>query len=292
MKAIVELKGETRPAGPAVLAVAVLLLFAAALPSFGLTVHFKLSGSAGLLSPDDINRSLGSWRDFLKRRDGVIRGWTFEGGNAGRIRSDFELEGELLLGFARNWAVGIASGFLYAEASESATALDILQSSVRYVWARPTKVTATPLVLSGYRFWPLGRKFSLYVRAGMGWLWVKYSDSEAVKKAAAARFSYADAISVSGRGALALAGAGIKYAHDGSLGFVLEAAWRRAKVNSLGNGTGTLYFFEQYRQNLDFWQAKMGLLDAQPEGKTFRSVRKAVVDCGGLILRLGFFIKF
>lgn len=292
MKTTVDLKGKTSPARPIVVAVAVLLLLIAALPSFGLTFHFKLSGSYSLLSLGDVNRSLSGWRDFMKRRKSEIAGWTYVGGKAGRVRGGFDFEGELILDLGPRWAIGIGSGYSYAVAAESATALDILQSSVPYVYARPTKVTATPLVLSAYRFWPLGRKLSLYVRAGMGRLWARYSDREAARKASSAGFSYTDAISASGRGALALAGAGIKYAYDGSLGFFLESIWRRAKVNTLGNGTGTLYFFEQYRQNLDFWQAKMGLFDAPPAGETFRSVQKAVVDYGGLVLKLGFFVKF
>jgi hypothetical protein len=277
---------------PAVLAVAILLLLAAALPSFGLTIHFKLSGSYSLLSPDDVNRSLSGWGDLMKKRAAATPGWTHEGGKAGRIRGGFDLEGELLLDIAPRWAVGIGSGYSYGVASESATALDILRSSVPYVYARPTKVTATPVVMSGYRFWPLGRKFSLYIRAGVGRLWAKFSDSEAVRKASDAGFSYSNARSASGRGTLALVGAGVKYAHDGSLGFFLEAAWRHAKVNAFGNGTGTLYFFEEYDPDLDFWQAKMSLLDEPPAGETFRSVQKAVVDYGGLIIKLGFFVKF
>ncbi|HEX2695714.1 MAG TPA: hypothetical protein VHP61_08155 [Acidobacteriota bacterium] len=286
------LKEKISPTRPAVLAVAILFLLAAALPSFGLTIHFKLSGSYSLLSPDDVNRSLSGWGDLMKKRAAATPGWTYEGGKAGRIRGGFDLEGELLLDLAPRWAVGIGSGYSYGVASESATALDILHSSVPYVYARPTKITATPVVMSGYRFWPLGRKFSLYVRAGIGRLWAKYADLEAVRKASDAGFSYTNARSASGRGTLVLVGAGIKYAHDGSLGFFLEAVWRRAKVNAFGNGTGTLYFFEEYDPDLDFWQAKMSLLDGPPAGETFRSVRKAAVDYGGLIIKLGFFVKF
>jgi len=292
MKAVVDFRGKTSPSRSAFLALAVLFLFAAALPSFGLTFHFKLSGSYSLLSLNDVNRSLGGWEDLMKRRAAATPGWTFGGGKAGRVRGGFDLEGELLLDLAPRWAVGIGSGYSYGESSESATALDILQSSVPYVYARPTKVTATPLVLSGYRFWPLGPKFSLYVRAGMGWLWSKYSDREAVRLGSVTGFSYTNVRSASGRGALALAGAGIKYAHDGSLGFFLEADWRRAKVNAFGNGTKTLYFYEEYDPELEFWQAKMSLLDGPPAGETFRSVQKAVVDYGGLVLKLGFFVKF
>ena len=292
MKAIVNIKGKTPPARPAVLAVTVFLLLAAALPSFGLTIHFKLSGSYSLLSLNDVNRSLSGWRDFMKRREAAIPGWIYEGGGTGRVRAGFEFEGELLLDFAKRWAIGIGSGYSYAEASQSATAVDILDFSVPYVYARPTKVTAVPLVLSGYRFFPLGRRFSLYVGAGAGWVRARYSDRETVIKASSARTTYSNAQSASGRGTLVQGIAGVKYAYDGSLGFFLEAVWRRAKVNTLGNGTGTLYFFEQYRQNLDFWQVKMSLLDAPPAGETSRSVRKAVVDLGGLVLKLGFFIKF
>jgi hypothetical protein len=292
MKVILDLKGRTPSGRPAAPAVAVLLLLALAPPSFGLTVHFKLSGSYSLLSLDDVNRSLSSWRDLMERRAAATPGWTYEGGNAGRARGGFDLEGELLLDLARRWAVGIGSGYTYGEASESSTGLSILQSSVPHIYARPTKITAVPLVLSGYRFWPLGRKFSLYIRAGMGWLWAKYADREAVRKASDTGFSYANSRSASGRGALALAGAGIKYAHDGSLGFFLEAVLRRAKVNAFGNGKETLYFFEEYDPGLEFWQAKMSLLAAAPAGDAFRSVQKAVVDYGGFVLRLGFFVKF
>jgi hypothetical protein len=294
MKVPVNLKKKTTPTRTAALGAPVLLLFllATALPSFGLTVHFKLSGSYSRLSLDDVNRSLSGWADFVKRRAAATPDWTYESGKAGRVRGGFDLEGEFLLDFTRRWSVGIGSGYSYAEAAESATALDVVQSTVPYVHARPTKVTATPLVVSGYHFWPLGRMFSVYVRAGMGWIWARYSDREASRKAAAAGFTYTNAQSASGRGVLALGGVGIRYAHDGSLGFFLEAVLRRAKVNAFGNETRTLYFFEEYDPNLDFWQAKMSLLDGPPTGETFRSVQKAVVDYGGLVLKLGFFVKF
>jgi hypothetical protein len=273
-------------------AVLVLLLLAAALPCSGLTVHFKLSGSYSLLSLSDVNRSLDGWRGYMKQRAAVTPGWTYEGGKSGRVRGGFDLEGELLLDLTPYWGVGVGSGYSYGQASETATSLEITRSAVPYIYARPTKVTTAPLVVSGYRFWPLGRKLRLYARAGMGLLWARYRDSEAARKASASEFSYMNTRSVSGRGALALIGAGVKYAHDGSLGFFIEGDWRQARINTFKEGTETLYFFEEYDPDLDFWQAKMSLLDEPPSGETFRSVQKAVVDCGGFVLKLGFFIKF
>lgn len=292
MKLRVRSKGKSIPAPPAVFAVSVLLLLAVALPSFGLTIQFKLSGSYGLFALDDINRSLAGWEDFTKKRAAATKGWSYEGGNAGRIRGGFDIEGEFLLSLTPRWAVGVGSGFAYGEAAESATSIDVMRSSVPYIYARPTSVTAVPLVLTGYRLWPLGRKLHVYAGAGAGWVRAKYSGREAVKKQSSAGFVYSNEVSASGHGTLVQGVAGIKYAHDGNLGIFLEAAWRRARIDALGNEAGALYFYEEYLQTLDLWQSKMSVLDEPPAGETFRSVRKAVVDYSGIVLKLGFLVKF
>jgi hypothetical protein len=292
MKPAVDVSGKTSPKGPAVLALAVMFLLASVLPSFGLTFHIKLSGGFSFLSADDVNRSLSGWADYMKGLAAATPGWSFAGGKVARIRGAFDLEGEFLLGFARRWAVGIGSGFSFVEASESATTVDIVRSTIPYAYARPAKVSAVPLIVSGYRFFPVGRRVLVYAGAGAGWVQARYSDREAVKKVSSANFSYSSAQSASGRGSLVQGVAGAKFAYDESLGFFLEAVWRRAKVHELRDGTGTLYSYETLVTGPNLWQAKMSLLDAPPTGEAFRSVRKAVLDCGGLVLKLGFFIKF
>lgn len=277
---------------PAVLALAIILLLASVLPSFGLTIHFKLSGGFGFLSPEDVNRSLSGWADHMKGLAAATPGWSFAGGKVARIRGAFDLEGEFLLGFARHWAVGIGSGYSFAEASESATTLDIVRSTIPYAYARPAKISAVPLVVSGYRFFPVGRRVLLYAGVGAGWVQARYSDREAAKKVSSDNFSYSNALTATGRGPLVQGVAGAKFAYDESLGFFLEAVWRRAKVDELRDGTGTLYSYETLVTGPDLWQAKMSLFDGPPAGEAFRSVRKAALDCGGLVLKLGFFVKF
>ncbi len=292
MKGSADLKAKTPPPRPAFPAAMVLLFLAAALPSFGLTIHFKLSGSYGVLSFDDANRSLDGWRDYMKGKAAATPGWSHTGGREGRVRGAFGLEGEFLLGLTRRWAVGFGSGYAFSEASEAATALDITRSSVPYAYARPTKISATPLYLSGYHFFPLGGRLSLYLGAAAGRVRVRYSDGEAAKKRSSAGYTYSNEQSASGHGNLVQGVAGLKYAHDANLGLFLETAWRRARVDALGNGTGTLYIYEEYRPDADLWQARMSLLDAPPAGETFRSVRTAVMDYGGLVLKAGFLVKF
>ena len=268
------------------------LLPAAALPSSGLDLNFKLSGSYSFLVLNDVNRSLQGWVELHKKEATSVPGWTFGGGKAGKVRGGFDLEGEVLLNWAPRWAVGIGSGYSYSEVTESRSAISVEEGAVSMVYARPTKVAATPLVVSGYHFWPLGPKVQIYVRAGMGWLWAKYVDREGSKKASALNYAYTSYQSASGQGALIQGGLGVKYVQDQSLGFFCEVSLRQAKVNSFVRETGTLYFFEEYNSSLDFWQAKIQAREKAPAGEDFRSVRKAVVDFGGFVLKLGFFIKF
>jgi opacity protein-like surface antigen len=213
-----------------------------------------------------------SWADPEKGRPPRHR----DGPRAARTAAcgAFGIGGEVLLDLTRRWSIGIGSGYALSEVSEGATTLEIERSSVPYVYARPTRVAATPLFLSGYHTFPLGSRLGLYIGAGAGQVRVRYSSSAAAKKAASSGFAYSDEQSASGRGKLVQGTAGFKYVHDQNIGLFLEAVWRRAKVETLEDGTGTLYAYDEYRADIDFWQAKMAVLDGPPAGETFRSVRK------------------
>jgi len=269
------------------------LLRAAALPSFGLDLSFKLSGSYSSLVLNDVNRSLQAWVGYHKKEVASVPAWTFSGGKAEKVRGGFDLEGEVLLNLTPRWAVGIGSGYSFSEVTESrSTIITVEKNAVSFIYVRPTKVAATPLIISGYHFLPLGPKVQIYIRAGLGWLWAKYVNREGQRRATRRDYVYTSFNSVSGRGALVQGGVGVKYVQDQSLGFFCEASLRKAKVNSLKGETGTLYFFEDYNSSLDFWQAKIETMEMAPAGEGFRSVRKAVVDFSGFVLKLGFFIKF
>jgi hypothetical protein len=282
--------GRKRIAGLGLLCV---FLPAAALPASGLDLSFKLSGSYSFPVLNDVNRCLQAWVEFHKKDVAAVPGWTFSGGKAEKVRGGFDLEGEVLLNLTPRWAVGIGSGYSYAEVTESrSTIVTVEKRAVSFAYVRPTKVAATPLIISGYHFLPLGPKFQIYVRAGMGWLWAKYVNREGVKRATRRDFNYTSFQSASGRGALVQGGLGVKYIQDKSLGFFCEASLRQAKVNSLKGQNGELYFFEEYYSPLDFWWAKIETMEMAPAGENFRSARKAVVDLSGFILKLRFFIKF
>ena len=79
--------------------------------------------------------------------------------------------------------------------------------------------------------------------------------------------------------------------------FFLEGSYRWMRVSGFRGDTetdeaATLYHFEQYSSDLDFWQAKNRLYAQPPAGEEFRSVRETEVDFSGFSLILGVAIKF
>ena len=56
--------------------------------------------------------------------------------------------------------------------------------------------------------------------------------------------------------------------------------------------TGTLYYFEEYVPELDFWQAKNEIRTEMPSGQNFRSVSEAMVDFSGVSVKIGFIVRF
>jgi hypothetical protein len=62
-------------------------------------------------------------------------------------------------------------------------------------------------------------------------------------------------------------------------------------VNTLQQD-GTLFAFEEYIPDSDFWQAKLGVWPEAPAGSGFRSVREAVIDLSGFSVKMGIVLKF
>ena len=79
--------------------------------------------------------------------------------------------------------------------------------------------------------------------------------------------------------------------------FFVEGLYRNAKIQGFTGeteleGQGTLYYFEEYIPELDFWQAKNEIRAEKPSGPNIRSVSEAVVDFGGFSVTIGFIIRF
>jgi hypothetical protein len=273
----------------------VFLIAASSAPAINLRI--KVAGGLGYFNLKDINRALKSWEEFMKEEAATVPGWSFQSGTVPRFQTGAELEGELLLSLSRRLAFGLGSGYLYGELRPEKTELSILRGAYTYIYTKPVKVSAQPLMLSGYYFLPLGKKFSVFFRAGGGYLWAKYVGREGYRRLPTANFSYTSSQIARGHGTIFQAGIGLKYELEPAVSLFFEASGRRAKASGFegdeGSGsTGKLYFYEEYSPVFKLWQAKVQLWGSAPAGEYFRSVREASFDFNGFSLKMGILILF
>jgi hypothetical protein len=272
------------------------LLFAAT-PAGGFDVHLRLSTGLGRLNPFEVNAAVTGWAEQFKRVAEFYPAWSFVSQDIHALKQDVVFEGELLFSFSRRFALGLSGGYSYASVQEKDALLTVISDGVTNNWTKPSKVSACPIIASGYLFFPLGSKFNVYLRAGAGFMYAKYVDREGLKEISAAQFSYPVFETASARKPAYLGGLGFSYNFDSPFGFFVEATFQSGKVDGFSgvdtqNNAGRLYFYEEYFSYLDYWQTKMRVLPAAPSGPNFRSVREAAFDLGGYSARVGLSLRF
>jgi hypothetical protein len=263
----------------------------------GIEIQLKLSGGFSILGLKDINRTLLDWEEWTKKDTAARAEWTYIGGHVTKLRSGFDLEGELLLAVSPKFALGIGAGSFIGELVEEKTALTIERFADTYLDVKPTKITAIPLVFLGYIRFPLIKKWTIFAKGGAGYVWGKFIDREGSRLSSKENFNYSSFQRTSGQGPVYVGGVGLEFEYEPQVHFFFEAAGRLLKIsdfegeNDLGE-TGTLYFFEEFEEEYSFWQAKNQIMTTEPSGQNYRSVQKAALDLGGLSLRIGLVITF
>ncbi len=260
-------------------------------------VSLKLSGGRSFFKFQDINRLLKDWAVVEKKQIEAISGWTYIGGNVSELHSGFDFAGEILVAVTSRITVGIGAGYIYGELIEDKTALTLETSVGTFLEVKPIKISALPFIISGYYFFPLSSSSRLYVMGGAGKVWGKYIEREGWRLTTEDNFTYPSFQRTSGRGSMVLAGFGFEYAFEPGMRIFFEGFGRMCQISDFQGEnnqeeTGTLYYFEEYIQDFEIWQAKNQIKAAAPSGENYRSVQKATVDLSGLSIRIGLFIKF
>ncbi len=277
-----------------VLAACCLILGAQA---YALEIHLKLGGGLGWFSPGDVNRALQDWVEWQKRQSTFKDTWTYVGGSEPQIQLGYGFEGELQFFITRRVAVSIGSGFLYSDLSAADTEVQIIKPQGLTLLIQPRILSAVPLIFSLYYHIPLTARFRAYAKAGAGFVWAKHVEREGSKKETSKNFNYSLEENASVSDTTYQAGLGLDFSLESSVRFFLEGSYRSMRLRGFSGdpGTGetaTLYHFEEYTPDLDFWQAKNRLSVLPPAGETIRSVRETEVDFSGFSLILGVAIKF
>ncbi len=257
----------------------------------------RLSSGLWRMKLDEVNTALAGWEEWQKRSADLDPNTEFISGDPGRLRLGVDFEAELVLTFSRWVKLGLSAGYGHISLDENATLLTIEQAGILYERARPTKVSAYPFLVSGYFNIPLGQKFSVYLRAGVGAIQATYVAREAQKKATDTRFTYIAYDSAKARRPTYLGGLGLSYSFDESLGFFIEAAVRSARIAGLTGENllaqnGALYAYEEYVPSGRFWRPTMHVRPEAPSAGNFRNVREATVDFSGYSIKMGLILKF
>lgn len=273
------------------------ILFIFSSMCFSIDMKFKFSGGLSRLNLRDINKSLKDWNEGLRLEATNTNNWSFIGGEVSDFHSAYDFEGELMIFVASNLSTSLATGYIYGEIDQKGTELFIERPVGMYTYIRPTKASAIPLVLNLYYFYPVQKKLHVFLKGGSGILWARYVEREGRKLETAEKFSYPILQTTSATGQLFLGSIGVTYNFEPGMSFFVESSYRFAKISGFQGEnkegeSGTLFYFEEYNPDFNFWQAKNLLLTEDPSGENFRSVQKAVVDFSGFSIKIGFMINF
>jgi len=272
----------------------IFLIFSVSL-SYGIEFSFKFSGGLNYLKLNNINRILQDWAGEYEKRAQSKELWNFEG-EVKKFHRGIEFEGEVIITLSPRFGVSLGSGYIYGEISDRETEITVERKFGTDIRVRPNKVSAYPLSLSGYLFLPLRGKISPYIKGTVGVYFAKYIDWDGKRTLPKTEFNYSSQIAEA-VGPAFEGGLGFTVEVDSHLRFFMEGSARKAKISGFEGEIkegeqGTLFYFEEYDSELDFWQAKVEILTEKPEGEEFRSVHEAKVDFSGFSVKIGLIIKF
>ena len=219
------------------------------------------------------------------------------GANLQSLNSGIQLEAEFLISLSRRLGISLGTGYIYGDLKEKQTEVLVQRPTEVLSQVYPVTLSAYPLIFSGYYFIPLNKKFQVYVRGGGGIAWAKYIYREAKKLESAEKYNYFLLGRTSTTGSILIGGLGFVYETEVGVRFFVEGLLRSAKIQGFSGENeleekGTLYQFEEYIPELDFWQTKNEIRTEKPSGSNFRSVSETLVDFGGFSVKIGFIIRF
>lgn len=265
--------------------------------TYAVDISIKFSAGRGFFNLQSINRLLNDWAMGEKRDIEANPNWTYMGGNVSELHSGLEFAAEILVAVTSRITVGIGAGYIYSDLIEDKAALTIKTLVETWLEVKPIKISALPFIISGYYFFPLSSTSKLYVMGGAGPVWGKYIEREGWRLTTEDNFNYQSFQRTSGRGSIVLAGFGFEYEFEPGLRLIFEGLGRMCQISDFQGEnnqeeTGTLYYFEEYIQDFEIWQAKNQIKATAPSAENYRSVQKAIVDLSGLMIRIGLVIKF
>jgi len=257
----------------------------------------KIAGGVSFIEPQEVNTVLQSWDEYWTARANSTQNWTFLGGEVSHLKQGYDFEAELIFNLTPRFALGLSGGYIFADVSERATTLTIEKVLGTFEHVKPTKVSAIPLILSGYYIQPLTASLSAFLRAGGGPIWAKYFERDGNKKINDESYSYPQSISASAQGQIYILSIGVVFETESGIRFFTEGMWRKATITGFSGEnkaaeTAALTYVEEYIPSYELWQAKYAIFAEPPSGSIYREVNQGTIDLSGFSVKIGIMIKF
>jgi len=265
--------------------------------TYGFEFSLKLAGGLSFINPANINHIRQDWEELYKIDTDEYINWNFIEGELGSLKNSIDFEGELVYSLHPRIAISIGTGFIFSELNPKNPNFSIEKKINTFEYIYPMKVSAIPAILSGYYLYPLNSRFKVYAKAGAGFIWAKYIDREGKKPLGMDNYGYSSTQNSKARGTMFSGALGLRIESEQGINFFIESSFRKTNISNFtgeseSGSTGTLYFFDEYDSNLEFWQSKFQILTQEPLGNSFRAVKKAEVDLSGFSVKLGIIINF
>jgi len=274
-----------------------LVLAIGAAQGFSMEFSLKVAGGVNFINPQEVNTVLQSWEEYWITRADSTNTWSYLGGEVSTLKLGYEFEIELIFNLTPRLAIGLSSGYIFNDVSEGATTLTIEKVLGTFDHVKPTKISAIPLIFSGYYIQPINSSFSLYFRAGGGPMWAKYFERDGNRNIDNESYFYPQSISASAQGQIYLLGLGVVFETESGIRFFMEGTWRTASITGFSGENkdgepGALTYVEEYESSYELWQAKYQIFAEPPSGENYREVKQGTINFSGFSVKIGLIIKF
>ncbi|MFC2165585.1 outer membrane beta-barrel protein [Acidobacteriota bacterium] len=214
-----------------------------------------------------------------------------------------EFEGEFVFNLNQRFGVSLGIGYI-RRSDESLGQMELLPLA-RGSFSLAPEFTAIPILLSGYYTLPIASKLSAFVKAGIGYYFVKldYVNREETELLGIVLWNQ-DQGEAKDSG-LGFHGAiGLEYGISQSIAFFMEGMGRYANFkdwevdnissNPLGSSemSGKFWYSEEWNPTTNKYYPSIELSQQIPSGTGQRNVRKLAIGISGIVFKLGIRVRF
>jgi opacity protein-like surface antigen len=261
-------------------------------------LSFKLSGGYSTAKVGDIN-TYAQDLDSAFRETADDLDLTKEG-NLGNLVAGYHFEGEIIVNLFGNLGIGFGAGHVQWN-SESETVLIQDETQVYKGFFKPG-ITATPLQLSAYYFYPVTSSMKLYFKAGVGYYFGKSSLTYRMDQDLYWERTESE---IKGQGFGYHGGFGYEFDIGSKLVFFIESKARLCKLNNWKGDltytdsneetiqdSGTMWYYEVVDPVARTSYSQIVVSEVKPDNPAFTAVREFEADLSGISFFAGLKIRF